>query len=135
MCPSELYASAHKAIRADPLKKRDPLDLGYFGKREKPKDASKKPEKKRHRPGKLSIEQRKARIRQKLTAKGIKSIKSGGGAKTAAAPKKEGKEEKKEKAAPKAEPKKAPKEEGKKDAPKADAAKAEAGKKEKAKKA
>jgi len=138
----KVYTSAHKAIRADPLKKRDALELGYFGKRAAPKDAAKKPEKKRHRPGKLSIEQRKARIRQKLTAKGVKSLKAGGGAKGSEA-KKETKEEKKEKPAPKAAPKadakkEAKKEDGKKDAPKADAkkedGKKEAGKKEDAKK-
>jgi large subunit ribosomal protein L5e len=132
----KVYASAHKAIRADPLKKRDPLELGYFGKRDKPKDAAAKPTKKRFRPGKLSIEQRKARIRQKLTAKGIKSIKAGGGAKAAAAPKTE---EKKEKAAPKAAPKAAAKAEAKKDEPKKDGKKedpkaADAGKKDGAKK-
>jgi len=72
-----IYTAAHKAIRSDPNKKRDPLELGYFGdKRQKPKDPNAKYERKHggqfHRL-KLSVQQRKSRIRQKLTAKGLKS--------------------------------------------------------------
>jgi len=125
----KLYANAHKAIRDDPLKKRDGLELGYFGKRDKARDESKKPAKKRFRPGKMSVEQRKARIRQKLTAHGVRSLKSGGGAK--AEPKKaEKKEEKKEKPAPKAAAKAEGKKEAKKEEGKKDAGKKEGGKKD-----
>jgi large subunit ribosomal protein L5e len=128
----KVYTNAHKAIRDDPNKKRDPLERGYFHKRDKPKDDAKKESKKRHRPGKMSIEQRKARIRQKLNAKGVRSLKAGGTSKVAE-PKKG--EEKKEKPAPKAAAKTdAKKEAGKKDeAKKAEAKKAE-GKKEESKK-
>jgi len=67
-----LYTEAHKKIRANPNIKRDPLEKGYHGKR----DAAKKgePEKKRWRRAAASLSQRKARIRVKLTARGVKSI-------------------------------------------------------------
>jgi len=67
-----LYTDLHKKIRANPTIKRDPLEKGYFHKR-----ASKAApaEKKRWRVQKQSLQQRKDRIRQKLTAKGVKSIK------------------------------------------------------------
>jgi len=68
-----LYAEAHKSIRADPNKKRDPLELGYFGSRQAPHDPA-KVVKRRFRAGKISVEQRKARIKQKLQAKGVKSL-------------------------------------------------------------
>jgi len=125
-----LYTNAHKAIRADPNKKRDGLELGYFGKREKARDPAKKPTKKRYRLPKMSIEQHKARIRQKLTAKGINSLV--GPQKEKAAPKADAKkEEKKKEKAPAA----APKADGKKEAAKADGKKeaAKDGKKEAAK--
>jgi large subunit ribosomal protein L5e len=68
-----LYTEAHKKIRANPTVKRDALSKGYFGKREKPAAA---PEKKRWRRAAISLQQRKARIRVKLTARGVKSIKA-----------------------------------------------------------
>jgi len=125
-----LYTNAHKAIRADPSKQRDGLELGYFGKREKARDPAKKPTKKRYRLPKMSIEQHKARIRQKLTAKGINSLL--GPQKEKVAPKADAKkEEKKKEKAPAA----APKADGKKEAAKADGKKeaAKDGKKEAAK--
>jgi len=70
-----LYTAAHAAIRKDPTKKRAALELGYFKKREAPKD-EKKVVKKRFNKARQSIEQRKARIRQKLVAKGVTSIKA-----------------------------------------------------------
>jgi large subunit ribosomal protein L5e len=72
-----LYAAAHKAIRADPSKKRDANDLGYFGngKRKSPKDPKATYPKKKWGMSRRSVEQRKATIRQKLTAKGVQSVK------------------------------------------------------------
>jgi large subunit ribosomal protein L5e len=67
-----LYQAAHKAIRADPNKKRDPLDLGYFGKRSTPKDPKATVPKKRWGLARRSVQQRHATIKQKLTARGIK---------------------------------------------------------------
>jgi len=69
-----VYTAAHAAIRKDPLKKRDPLERGYFaGKRKAPKDP-KKIVKKRFANRKISVQQRKSRIVQKLTAKGLKPL-------------------------------------------------------------
>jgi len=67
-----IYQAAHKAIRADPNKKRDPLDLGYFKKRSTPKDPKAAVPKKRWGLARRSVQQRHATIKQKLTAKGIK---------------------------------------------------------------
>jgi large subunit ribosomal protein L5e len=66
-----LYAAAHKAIRADPSKKREATDLGYFGKRKAPKDPKAVYPKKQWKLTRRSVEQRKATIRQKLVAKGV----------------------------------------------------------------
>jgi len=63
-----LYTDCHKGIRADPFKKRDPLEKGRFGKRDKPAGA---PEKKRYARAKISAKQRTARIQQKLKARGL----------------------------------------------------------------
>jgi large subunit ribosomal protein L5e len=68
-----MYTEAHKKIRANPTIKRDPLELGHNGKREAARKGT--PEKKRHRTAARSLAQRKDRIRQKLVAKGVKSIK------------------------------------------------------------
>jgi len=69
-----VYTEAHKAIRADPNKKRDAMELGYHGKREKPRDDKAKHEKKHFKRTKNSVQQRKARIVQKLAAKGVKKM-------------------------------------------------------------
>lgn len=70
-----MYKKLHDGIRKDPTKKRDAKDLGSFKTRDKPKDASAKQEAgKRFQKAKISVKQRKARIRQKLNAKGIESI-------------------------------------------------------------
>jgi len=66
----KLYSAAHKAIRADPNKKRDPLQLGRFGKREKA--ATGTPAKKSYAKHSLSLQQKKSRVTQILTAKGVK---------------------------------------------------------------
>jgi len=68
-----LYTEAHKKIRANPNEKRPALAKGYFHTREAPAG---KPEKKRWRRAAISLQQRKARIRVKLTAKGVRSIKA-----------------------------------------------------------
>jgi len=68
-----LYQKAHKAIRADPNVKRSDLSKGYFRSRDTPKP--KEVEKKRWRRAAISLQERKGRIRTKLTAKGVRSIK------------------------------------------------------------
>jgi len=69
-----LYTAAHAKIRKDPTLKRGPLEKGYFCEnRAAPRKGE--VEKKRWRRGPSSLEQRKARIRVKLTARGVKSIK------------------------------------------------------------
>jgi len=68
-----LYTEAHKKIRANPNIKRDPLEKGHNHKRETARKGV--PEKKRHRTAARSLAQRKDRIRQRLLAKGVKSIK------------------------------------------------------------
>jgi len=73
----KMYADAHAAIRKDPFVKRDPLLKGYFGRREKPR---KEPAvKKSWKKPKKALEQRKARVRQLLLAKGVVSVKDKGG--------------------------------------------------------
>jgi large subunit ribosomal protein L5e len=65
------YKKLHSAIRADPNKKRDPLELGHFKTRKEPKKAGTKypkPKKPYHRV-KISNEQRKARVQQKLESR------------------------------------------------------------------
>lgn len=67
-----LYEAAHKSIREEPFKARDALKLGRFGVRDKPKDADVVYENKKWacHPIKLTIDQRKGRIREKLKAMG-----------------------------------------------------------------
>jgi len=65
------YEEAHKKIRADPNVKRDDLEKGYFHTREEKRGDI---EKKRWRRAAVSLQQRKSRIRQKLTRKGVRSI-------------------------------------------------------------
>jgi len=69
-----VYTKAHAAIRADPFKKRDAKELGRFKTRTTPKTGKETYAKKKFHKSKLSIEQKQARIRQKLTARGIKKI-------------------------------------------------------------
>jgi len=65
-----IYEDAHKAIRADPHKKREATEFGSFGER------SSKPEivKKQWNMTKLSKRQRMGRVKQKLTARGLKTV-------------------------------------------------------------
>jgi large subunit ribosomal protein L5e len=76
-----VYTEAHKAIRADPLKKRDPLELGFHKKRSAPKDPKAVVAKKKFGQQPISVEQRKNRIKQVLNKKGLVAIKLGGTAK------------------------------------------------------
>jgi len=64
-----MYAKAHKGIRADPNKKRGPLELGNFKTRKAAVKGA--PEKKRWNRAKISSKQRAARIKQKLAARGL----------------------------------------------------------------
>lgn len=71
-----MYSKAHAAIRAEPNKKRADTELGYFSTRSKPKAkpaADAKP--KKFGRSKMALSQRKARIVQKLTKRGIESLK------------------------------------------------------------
>jgi len=70
----KLYKAAHAAIRKDPTKARATTELGFFGTRSKAKTGKETYEKKHYNKQKVSKQQRQARITQKLTAKGIKSI-------------------------------------------------------------
>jgi hypothetical protein len=74
-----MYTAAHAAIRKDPSRKRDAMQKGYFpykmkAPRSSPKDPNAKYPVKRWNAKKQSIQQRKNRIKQKLTAAGIPSI-------------------------------------------------------------
>jgi len=71
-----LYKKAHSAIRANPDLPRDGKEKGFFCEpRAKAKDKNFKFPAKRWNHAKTSIEQKKARIRQKLTSKGVASLK------------------------------------------------------------
>jgi len=71
-----LYTKAHAAIRAQPNKPRAATELGNFGTRSKAKTGKETYEKKHYNTRKISLQQRKARITQKLTARGLKSVKA-----------------------------------------------------------
>jgi len=71
-----IYTKAHAAIRAEPLKKRDPAQKGYFaGVRAKPRDPKAVYPKKHFQQRPISVQQRMARIKQKLTNSGLAPIK------------------------------------------------------------
>jgi len=63
-----MYTDVHKAIRADPSKKRDAKELGNYKTRDKPKDDKAKVEPKRFKRRKLATAQKKARVHQKLAS-------------------------------------------------------------------
>jgi len=65
----ELYQKAHVAIRKDPLVKRGSTELGNFSARAHERK-SEYPKKAFNR-SRISVEQRKGRIRQKLKARGV----------------------------------------------------------------
>jgi len=63
------YAAVHKAIRADPNKKRSGTELGHWKTRKVAKKEGETYPKKQHHRARISREQRKNRIKQKLTAR------------------------------------------------------------------
>jgi len=63
-----VYTALHKAIRADPVKKRDPLERGHYKSRDKAKDSKTTYEKKHFHKQRISVSQRKGRVKQKLAA-------------------------------------------------------------------
>merc|ERR1712166_31328 len=67
----DLYSEAHSGIRADPFKKRAANEFGRFQTRE---GAKPEPVKKQWNMTKLSVKQRMGRVKQKLTAKGLKKV-------------------------------------------------------------
>jgi large subunit ribosomal protein L5e len=70
------YVKVHAGIRADPFKKADPLQKGYFaGQRAKARDAKAVYPKKYFKQQAISKEQRAARIRTKLAHSGLVAIK------------------------------------------------------------
>jgi large subunit ribosomal protein L5e len=69
-----LYKKAHAAIRADPNVKRDGKELGSFKIRPKAKDPKAPIAKKVWQQKKLSVEQRKGRVKQKLKAMGYETL-------------------------------------------------------------
>merc|ERR1711966_181673 len=68
-----LYEAAHKGIRAEPFKKRADNEFGRFKTRE---GAKPEPVKKKWNMSKISVEQRMGRVKQKLLAKGLKTVKN-----------------------------------------------------------
>jgi len=69
-----LYTKAHAAIRKEPTKARGPLELGYSKVRAKAIAKDTKYPHKKYNKSKLSLKQRRARITQILTHKGVKPI-------------------------------------------------------------
>jgi len=67
----EMYKKVHAAIRADPNKKRDALELGYFEKRKQAKPENPQYKHKKFTASKQSVQQRKAKIRQKIKKESI----------------------------------------------------------------
>jgi large subunit ribosomal protein L5e len=67
-----IYEKAHAAIRADPCKARDANALGFFKTRSSPKPTEFP--KKQWNQTKISKKQRAGRIKQKLEARGLKTI-------------------------------------------------------------
>jgi len=70
----EMYTNAHAAIRADPLKARGELEKGRFLTRKSPKDPNAKYPKKYYNKRKISVQQRKAKVKQMLLSRGMRHI-------------------------------------------------------------
>jgi len=75
----DMYTAAHAAIRANPARTRTATQKGYFAdsiksERSGAKGASADYPKKQWRSQKLSVQQRKGRIKQKLLAAGVVSL-------------------------------------------------------------
>lgn len=69
----KMYADAHAAIRADPNKKRDAKEVGNGKTTDRKRDPAQVKHKRWNR-AKTSVQQKKARIRQRLLAKGLQPI-------------------------------------------------------------
>jgi len=69
-----IYTNAHKTIRAEPFKKRGPLERGFFQTRKTPKDPKAQYPKKAFNQKPISVQQRKSRIRNMLLARGAKEL-------------------------------------------------------------
>lgn len=70
----DMYSALHSAIREEPNKARDSLQLGYFGKRAKAVKAGTKHEKTYYRPRPTSRSQKMARIKAKLLHQGCERL-------------------------------------------------------------
>lgn len=71
-----IYKKAHAAIRADPNKKRGPLELGSFGKRAKAKTGKETYEHKQYNQKRQTYDERRAKVKQILTEQGVTAIKA-----------------------------------------------------------
>jgi len=69
----DLYEKVHKAIRADPFVKRDPKEIGNG---DKVRAKAGKPEEKSYKTLRKDKTQRVNTVKQKLTAKGVKTLKN-----------------------------------------------------------
>ena len=69
-----MYQKAHAAIRADPLKERDPKDKGYFGKRDKALTGKETYEHKNYNQQKQTPAERRAKV-----VEAVNKRKAGGG--------------------------------------------------------
>jgi large subunit ribosomal protein L5e len=69
-----IYKAAHAAIRKDPLKKRDPKELGHYKTRTGEKKAI---EKKTFKKARTTVEQRKNRVGQKIASAAKKAAAGG----------------------------------------------------------
>lgn len=70
----EMYTNAHAAIRADPLKKRGELEKGRFKTRKTPKDPNAVYPKKFFNARKISIKQKKARVKEMMMSRGMRHV-------------------------------------------------------------
>jgi len=70
----DMYKNLHAAIRKDPSKAANPLQKGYFAKREKAVKAGTEHEKKFYRAQRTSKAQKMARVKAKLHHQGCKKL-------------------------------------------------------------
>lgn len=70
----EMWTKCHAGIRKDPHVKRGPLELGKYKTREKPRDKDYKYTNVKYNQRKLTIKERKAKIKAKLLARGLKTL-------------------------------------------------------------
>jgi len=71
-----MYSKAHKEIRTEPFRKRAPTECGFFKVRKTARDPKAMYPKKRFKGNKppITVQQRKARIRDMLLARGAKEL-------------------------------------------------------------